>query len=246
MHPGVHWLALVMGKPGGPTCRDCHGSHNVLPPKNPRSSVYRDTVPKTCGRCHPDEYSDYRESVHGVALAKGNADVPVCADCHGEHPVQGPNEPGSPVSPLQVPETCSRCHEPLGLRGRYGLPPARYETYRSSYHGIANWFGSVAVAECASCHGAHRILPSSDPRSSINRANLPETCGKCHPDAGEHFTQGSVHVLPSPRRDVGVFWVRTFYRVFVAGLIIVFCLYIALDMAARVRRAHETGTSAHD
>jgi cytochrome b subunit of formate dehydrogenase len=68
------------------------------------------------------------------------------------------------------------------------------------------------VANCASCHGVHNILPSSDPKSTINPKNLPGTCGKCHPGAGTRFAISQVHLAadsagePAPLR-----WVRQFY-----------------------------------
>ena len=74
--------------------------------------------------------------------------------------------------------------------------------------------GAQTVANCASCHGVHNILPSSDPRSTINRANLIKTCGQCHPGVGEKFVIGKVHVdapLSADLGSVGVRWIRKFY-----------------------------------
>ena len=42
--------------------------------------------------------------------------------------------------------------------------------YQDSFHGLAARGGSPAVANCASCHGFHDILPSSDPRSMVSPA----------------------------------------------------------------------------
>ena len=36
------------------------------------------------------------------------------------------------------------------------------------------------TATCVSCHTAHRILPHTDPASSIARANVTGTCTRCH------------------------------------------------------------------
>jgi cytochrome b subunit of formate dehydrogenase len=52
----------------------------------------------------------------------------------------------------------------------------------------------VIVANCASCHGVHNILPSSDPRSTVNPANLDVTCGQCHKGVTQKFTLNKVHV----------------------------------------------------
>ena len=79
----------------------------------------------------------------------------------------------------------------------------RETTYLASYHGLAARGGSQVVANCASCHGVHNILPSSDPRSTINHANLARTCGQCHPGVTEKFTAARVHVDAPLSADVG-------------------------------------------
>jgi hypothetical protein len=53
-----------------------------------------------------------------------------------------------------------------------------------------------APSTSASCHGFHKIFPSSDPNSTINRAHLVETCGKCHPGDTANFAYGKIHVAP--------------------------------------------------
>jgi len=214
-------------------CTDCHGTHNIKRATDPMSSVNRPHIPATCGRCHQKIEEEYRQGIHGQALAKGNRDVPVCTDCHGEHTIRAPSDVASSVYPTHVRVTCSKCHEDERIEKKYGLPARRLSSYVGSYHGVANKFGETTVANCATCHEAHKILPSKDPRSSVNKKNLPHTCGKCHPGAGANFAKGSVHVIPSKERDVGVYWVRKFYTVFVFGLISSFCVYILLDLRYR-------------
>ena len=36
------------------TCFDCHGIHNILPPDDPRSSIYPTNLQHTCQQCHED------------------------------------------------------------------------------------------------------------------------------------------------------------------------------------------------
>jgi cytochrome b subunit of formate dehydrogenase len=62
-----------------------------------------------------------------------------------------------------------------------------------SYHGLADGNGDTKVANCASCHGWHDVLPAADPRSRVNPANLAATCGQCHPNAGFALRGGKVH-----------------------------------------------------
>jgi nitrate/TMAO reductase-like tetraheme cytochrome c subunit len=35
------------------TCADCHAAHDILPAANPASTVSRERLVATCGRCHP-------------------------------------------------------------------------------------------------------------------------------------------------------------------------------------------------
>jgi cytochrome b subunit of formate dehydrogenase len=67
------------------------------------------------------------------------------------------------------------------------------EHYLESIHGKGLLESGLTVtANCADCHTAHRELPSRDPRSSVNRANIPETCGRCHRGIADLFN-ASIH-----------------------------------------------------
>jgi cytochrome b subunit of formate dehydrogenase len=48
-----HGLALRAGAATVANCGSCHGVHDVLPSSDPRSHVYPDNLPATCGQCHP-------------------------------------------------------------------------------------------------------------------------------------------------------------------------------------------------
>ncbi|MHB0913712.1 MAG: cytochrome c3 family protein [Armatimonadota bacterium] len=226
-------------------CTDCHGVHDIQAAAVPTSSANKAHVPATCGKCHAKIRSVYEKSVHGSALARGVKEAPVCTDCHGEHGIRPISAAASSVSSAHVVATCSKCHENALIQRKYGLPAHRLATYMASYHGIANKYGQTTVANCATCHGDHNILPSSNPQSPVNKANLPKTCGGCHPGASANFAVGTIHVFPTKDGDVIVYWVRLAYRVFVAGLIGSFCMYIALDLLARWRGRipwHRRGT----
>jgi hypothetical protein len=216
-------------------CNDCHGTHTILPADDPDSSVNRKNIPADCGKCHAGITSVYGESVHGLALKASNPDAPVCTDCHGEHTILKPADPESKVSAKNIPLTCSACHEDVKLAETYNLPGRRLVTYLESYHGVANKFGKTVVANCASCHGIHDIRPSKDPKSSIHKQNLPQTCGKCHPGAGEHFAEGSVHVEATKESLYGKWLVRRFYTIFISILVLLFVGHVALDLLGHWR-----------
>ena len=219
----VHGRAVASGSDKAAVCVDCHGSHEILSASDPKSSIFKFNVPMTCAKCHSNVQHEYAASIHGQAIARGNWQAPVCTDCHGIHSIKAHLDPNSSVSPQNLARvTCARCHEGVRLSQELGIPGGRSSTYLQSYHGLASKLGSQVVANCASCHGVHNILPSSDPHSTINKANLIATCGQCHPGVGEKFVTGKVHVDAPLSADVGskaVRWIRKFYLGMIAVVI---------------------------
>jgi len=234
--------------PRAATCNDCHESHNLRRAGDPASSIYHGNVPRTCGRCHARQSEAYMLGIHGQALQRGVTAAPNCTDCHGEHLIRGPRDPGSPVLASAVTTTCSHCHEAQGLRETYGLAAGRLTTYQDSFHGLAARGGSRAVANCASCHGYHDILPSSDPRSAVSPQRLSETCGKCHPGAGRKFAMGPVHVAVATTDNPILYYARWGYLWLIFGSIGGMALHQALDFIRKLQRhwrRHRGQAEAH-
>lgn len=234
----VHGRAIRSGKMGAAACNDCHGVHNILPASDPRSPISKAKVATTCAQCHAQVFGIYKESIHGRAVAAGVKGAPTCIDCHGEHRILAPGDPGSPVYVANVSRlTCSHCHEDQRLLARLDLPAGRVESYEQSFHGLATRAGSRTAANCASCHGVHNILPSSDLRSTIAKANLPATCGKCHPDAGRKFALGPVHVVPTSAVGARVlYYVRLVYLFTIPTVVGLMVLHNLLDWLRKARR----------
>jgi cytochrome b subunit of formate dehydrogenase len=206
---GVHGQATKSGNAAAPDCGMCHGAaHELLPPK---SAEFREKAPDTCGMCHSEVADQFRASVHGQALAKGITQAPICTDCHGEHSILAPNNAASPVNAGNIRETCGNCHGNVRLSRRFGLPVDRVVSFDASFHGLAAKEGNETVANCSSCHGVHNILPSADPRSTVNAKNLAKTCGKCHQGAGKRFAISQVHVAEGRQEASAMRWVRQFY-----------------------------------
>jgi cytochrome b subunit of formate dehydrogenase len=194
----VHGKAAKGGIYVAASCNDCHSTggsaHRILSPGHRESSINHFNIPSTCGKCHKGVEGDYREGIHGKLVQRGETDSPVCTNCHGEHGILSPSDPRSPVSRAKVAEsTCSPCHESTVLNEKYGLRTGRLTTFIDSYHGLKSKAGDTHVANCASCHGVHRILPSSDPTSTINAANLQQTCGDCHPGISAKLASMPIH-----------------------------------------------------
>jgi hypothetical protein len=66
----------------------------------------------TCGSCHQDYLSSYRNNAHGQVASLGHTtiDVPVCFDCHGKHTILKSSDPESKVGKERIVETCGKCH----------------------------------------------------------------------------------------------------------------------------------------
>jgi cytochrome b subunit of formate dehydrogenase len=175
----VHGEALLKkGLPLSATCIDCHGHHAVLPPTNPESPISPLRVPKTCGKCHQGIKEVFLTSVHGKLLLEKDQNAATCTSCHASHGIVAITPPFL----LAVVKECSHCHIELGA------------SYLRSYHGKATTLGDRSAAVCSSCHGAHNILPPSDPKSQVAPGNLQKTCGKCHEGINANFVKYITHV----------------------------------------------------
>jgi len=163
---------------GSLSCTNCHAdlAGKELPHETPLAKV-------NCGTCHSDEAEQHARSLHGKALARGDALAPRCVSCHGNHDIVPVKDPGSAVAPLKVPFVCGQCHQegtPVQMNRNIGQHNI-LENFSESIHGQGLLKKGLVVApSCISCHTAHSILPHNDPNSSIARHNIAKTCTKCH------------------------------------------------------------------
>ena len=220
-------------------CTDCHSSHGIQKGTHPSSPMFWQKLPATCGKCHGKIKRTFVASVHGKAVAAGQRDAPVCTDCHGEHTIAAVKAATSNVSPANIPETCGQCHASERITTRYTLAAGVLDTYMQSFHGLAVQLGGVAAANCASCHGYHDIVPSSDPASSIHRSNLPRTCGKCHSGIGTRLAQVGLRIHEPPGAAPGKPAIVNIVSVTYVNLIILIVggmfVFNGLDYVAKVR-----------
>lgn len=176
----VHFKLARQGVKDLPSCAGCHGTHNIFPKDDPRSSVNHMNIGEACLKCHaskdivkrhPDlpsqEFvSKYLNSVHarGVLLQGLNVSA-TCTDCHGSHGILAASDAKSSVSHDNVPHTCGKCHEGI------------YNQYAASIHGSLWMQGRKDVPVCTSCHGEHAI---ADPQNKNAKQAIPYECGHCH------------------------------------------------------------------
>jgi predicted CXXCH cytochrome family protein len=196
-------------------CMSCHGSHNILSHKDPKSTTSRENIPNTCGACHGGVKDEYFSGVHGKLLVGGNTKVPVCTDCHTAHGILQPTEASFRMQSTPI---CGSCHKD------------QLATYRDTFHSQLGLLGGyVETARCWDCHGAHGILPASDPASPVNKANLVKTCGRCHADANLSFVQYQPHANPHNRKlNPALYFVRLFMNLLLWSTLSFFTLHTLL------------------
>ncbi|MCP4168928.1 MAG: hypothetical protein GY759_23950 [Chloroflexi bacterium] len=232
----MHSRYLAAGRIEAATCADCHGSHETDWADPEKGPVGRMAQVDACGSCHSTIADEYKESIHGQTLADGSDDVPTCSSCHPAHHIE---DPQSAEFRLKSPELCGDCHADDAMMSHYEISTDVFDTYVSDFHGTTvQIFESIQPGEftnkavCSDCHGAHHILPATDENSSVMKANLTETCQRCHPDAGENFADSWMgHYRASWEHFPLVTAVEWFYRLVIPITIGFFVSYIGLDVA---------------
>jgi predicted CXXCH cytochrome family protein len=212
----IHGFALSKeGLLVAANCQSCHGSHHILSHKDPQSPTYKANIPTTCGTCHAKINVDYQGGAHGKAIAAGNLKAPVCTDCHTAHAILQPTES---AFRMQSTPICGSCHND------------KLSTYRDTFHSqLGSLGGYVETARCWDCHGAHEILPASDPRSPIAKANLVATCSGCHKGANLSFVQYQPHANAHDRKlNPALYFVRLFMNLLLAGVLTFFVIHTIL------------------
>lgn len=182
----------------GLLCHDCHGGSPTMDEfENHREDETFRTVlrpadePAFCGRCHADASYMHRfnsaapvdlvdrffASVHGQALKKATGGSTDAATSDGPDAVsdEDDGEDGD------ASETADPDKDPAAE------PPPE----------IAR-----QLVRCSSCHPPHKTLAAQDPQSSVNAAQLSNTCGACHPQQRE-LILADVHGAAGPKNAQG-------------------------------------------
>ena len=147
----------------------------------------------SCESCHDKAEKEYKQGLHSKMIMKGTERAANCFDCHGKHNILPSKNPKSMTNVSNIDKTCNRCHADLGFVKDHALGAALpKEEFKKSVHGMT---GEVT---CTSCHGSHSLRSLIDPKSTIFRSNIPQTCGSCHPDITEQFVE-SIHGVLAAR-----------------------------------------------
>ncbi len=109
----------------GITCEVCHGgdprqaikekAHSTIKkPIDPESPVYYTNVPKTCGKCHSKELSNFEKSEHYQKL-EALKTAPTCTTCHAPHTFKV-------LNPDEFRNFCGNCHSVYKKVAPYDVP----------------------------------------------------------------------------------------------------------------------------
>ena len=97
----------------------------------------------------------------------------------------------------------------------------RSETYLDSYHGKAFFLGDDQTAVCTDCHGGHKILPASDPASTVSERATSSTPAPPATPAPTRTSPGSWSTW-TPSDPSSSFLVWTFYALYILLIAVVF------------------------
>lgn len=158
----------------GMACTTCHINISGYPHPDRTSQTRREyqfQYQNSCKTCHPEQFSQTQDSIHGQALGAGNKAAPLCVDCHNPHTqgeVHDVNGKLLQSERAKIPQTCRVCHSAI------------YDKYAASVHGSAVLAeNNPDVPTCIDCHGVHMI---SDPNTPTARLTSVQMCSKCHTD----------------------------------------------------------------
>ncbi len=214
-------------------CADCHTPHHELPSRDPRSSVNPKNVAATCGRCHQGIYEMFEASIHSPAVSHTRDPLPVCSGCHSAHTIKRTDLSDFR---LHIMDQCGRCHQAITA------------SYFETYHGKVSKLGYLKTAKCYDCHGAHDILPISNPASWLSRQNVVETCGKCHTGSHRRFAGYLTHATHhDPEKYPFLFYTFWGMTSLLVGTLFVAGIHTAawLPRSLQYRRESKADTNGH-
>ncbi len=181
----------------GLTCRACHQGNTLT------YVIARTAVAPLCAKCHSDatymkgfdpqirvdQYAQYLTSTHGKQMAAGETRVATCSDCHGAHGIRKVSDVRSPVAPVNVAQTCAKCHADPGRMAAFRLQPTPFEDWSTSVHAAALLkHGDSSAPTCSTCHGSHGATPPGV-------TEVANVCAQCHVREAELFRASPKKVI---------------------------------------------------
>jgi len=195
----------------GLSCVDCHGGD----PKSENQEVAMGKekgfkgspegigIVNLCGGCHSnvefikkfnpglrvDQLKEYFTSQHGKSLLKGKKKVATCVNCHGVHNIKKVTDPNSSVYPLNVADTCAKCHADALYMKEFKIPVNQFDDFKQSVHAFALLKkNDISSPTCNDCHGNHGAVPPGI-------SSISNVCGQCHIRQAEFFEKSPHKVV---------------------------------------------------
>jgi len=188
-------------------CTSCHTAHHQLPHTDPRSSIARANVAKTCTKCHVRIEKVHVKVIRGELWEKRPNDIPACVDCHQPHRVRK-----AYYAQGMANEDCMMCHARRELKAADGramfvdtneLQHSRHAKVACAqcHTGItpSNTRPCVTViprVDCSICHAQVVDTYKASVHGQLSAKGSPDApvCEDCH---GTHGIQG--HLEPESR-----------------------------------------------
>jgi hypothetical protein len=164
----------------GVSCIDCHQQEKGSPMAAQNCEGVKGTdiylsimvTPKTCAKCHPNEFKEFNESGHYRArkqydpkMSKHAADkTKGLVELYSKH--EGQNHPELKNASESV--GCMQCHGSIIKLDANKRPTA--DTWPNA--GIGTVWPDGSVGNCVTCHTRHKF--------DISEARKPEACASCH------------------------------------------------------------------
>ncbi|RJO66322.1 MAG: hypothetical protein C4523_12880 [Myxococcales bacterium] len=166
-------------------CTSCHTGHNVLPHDDPRSSIHKDNVVKTCMKCHGIIERVHRQVIAGALWKEQNV-VPLCVECHSPH------EARKVFYDTQMSNAdCLRCHSDPTVKSLDG---------RSLFVNAEEHAGSDHGRHGVSCAQCHTEATPSELRACSTITGRVD-CAICHEAAVRDYKggrHGQLHAAGDP------------------------------------------------
>ncbi len=204
---GVHGQALKDGSLYAPTCKECHGTHNVFPSSDSASRTFKLHIPYLCGKCHRegapvariyninehDILQNYSQSIHGQGLFKmGLTVTATCNNCHGNHLILPHTSPHSTIAPENIANTCMKCHARIAqvhvkiIKGKLweekpGVIPACTDCHIPHKVNVENVVTSISDRSCLKCHDqkdVHKTVGDSTVSMYVTKGMLNNSVHK--------------------------------------------------------------------
>jgi hypothetical protein len=201
-----------------PGCKDCHDNPLYRPLsffKQVRPGISEASLGR-CRVCHKKDEFIYRFYNH------------VTTRLHKSR------------NPLNIAESCARCHDDPALVARHDLSTKAVFSYGETFHGKAAKFLDERVPDCLDCHvnkgeSVHQMLSHENPASSIHENNRGKVCSSidCHPSASAKLANYSVHAEFNLEQSPAQYFFTFFFIVLTGGTLLPLMGIIFLDLVRR-------------